>query len=217
MPMIKICSVNIGRKRSFDMGNRVSETGIFKLRQPDAVKVSTLGLVGDVICDARYHGGPDQAVYIYRQEDYLWWENELGKTLESGIFGENLTIEGIEGAGLYIGDRLQFDELVLEITAPRIPCGLFARRVEDPGFVKKFLQAGRPGFYCRVISEGQIAEGNTGMLVPTTLESISTVEFSSDVGQKLSIEKIQRYLDLPIDMRSREGFEKKLNSLRSGK
>jgi len=217
MPMIKVCSVNIGRKRSFDMGNRVSETGIFKLRQSEAVKVSTLGLIGDTICDVRYHGGPDQAVYIYRQEDYLWWENELGKALEPGIFGENLTIEGIEGAGLYVGDRLQFGELVLEITAPRIPCGLFARRMEDPGFVKKFLQAGRPGFYCRVISEGQIVEGNTGTLIPTTLNSISTVEFSNDVSQKLSVEKIQRYLDLPIDMRSREGFEKKLNSRRSGK
>lgn len=208
--MIKVCSVNLGKKRSLDMGNRVSETGIFKHPQSNSVEIKTLGLVGDSICDARHHGGSDQAVYIYRREDYFWWENELGKALEPGLFGENLTIKGITGPGLYIGDRLQFGDLVLEITAPRIPCGLFARRMEDAGFVKKFLRAGRPGFYCRVICEGSLAEGDTGTLIQTTLDSISTVEFSSDVSQKLTREKIQRYLDLPIDMRSREVFEKKL-------
>lgn len=212
--MIQVCSVNLGKKQTLDMGDRQAETGIYKQPVSETVHIKINGLVGDEICDGRFHGGPDQAVYIYRAEDYAWWGSELGKTCVPGLFGENLTIKGLEAPGLFVGDRLDFGDLILEVTAPRIPCALFARRMGDSGFVKKFLRAERPGFYCRVIQEGMVSTGSEVSFVRTNLESISTVEFFHDASQRLSIEKLERYLSLPIDIRSRKDFQKKLTARR---
>ncbi|MFT7687066.1 MAG: MOSC domain-containing protein YiiM [Candidatus Azotimanducaceae bacterium] len=210
--MIQVCSVNIGKKQSFDMGDRQAETGIFKQSVAEPVLIGSNGLAGDQICDSRYHGGPDQAVYIYRVEDYEWWASELNKVILPGTFGENLTLKGLDSPQLFVGDRLDFGDLVLEVTAPRIPCGLFARRMGDPGFVKRFLKAERPGFYCRVIAEGAVSTQSELNLIKAKFESISTLEFYRDVSRRLSTEKIEQYLSLPIDARSRKDFEKKLAS-----
>ncbi|MFT5208425.1 MAG: MOSC domain-containing protein YiiM [Flavobacterium sp.] len=212
--MIQVCSVNVGKKQILDMGDRQPETGIYKHSVNEAVHIDVNGLMGDEICDGRFHGGPDQAVYIYRVEDYEWWETALGKSCAPGLFGENLTIRGVEVPAVFVGDRLDFGGLILEVTAPRIPCALFARRMGDPDFVKKFLRAERPGFYCRVVQEGMVSIDSEVSFIRTNLKSISTVEFYRDASQRLSIEKLERYLSLPIDIRSRQDFEKKLTARR---
>ncbi|MBV1878615.1 MAG: MOSC domain-containing protein [Pseudomonadales bacterium] len=213
--MIKISSVNVGVERSLQVGKRQITTGIRKIALDTQVYVGELGLQADVICDARFHGGADQAVYIYREEDYLWWSEQYGQSFTAGLFGENLTLAGIPTASLMVGDRIQFDSVQLEITAPRIPCSTLAANMAvekkgDAGFLKAFIQAARPGFYCRVINEGSIMVGEAGELVPTLAKSISTVEFFRDLQQSIKMEKIRQYLRLPIDIRSRQAFEKRL-------
>ncbi len=211
--MIVVTSVNTGVKERLEDANRQYETGINKKPQDSPVRVGTTGLEKDVIVDGRYHGGPDQAVYLYRQEDYDWWSTELGETVRPGTFGENLTVAGLDGPALMVGDILVFPEVELQVTAPRIPCSTLAARMVSAGFVKQFMQAGRPGIYFRVLRTGLIRAGDEARLVAYEGRSISTVTFFHEYHSRLTRERIEEYLRLPIDIRSRTDLEKRLSAL----
>jgi MOSC domain-containing protein YiiM len=210
---MKVNSVNIGSPQTIQQGNRAVTTAISKAPQHERATVGDLGLVKDSICDYRFHGGPDQAVYLYRQEDYEWWQQELGRAITPGTFGENLTITGISEATLFIGDVINFTDLSLQITAPRIPCATFAATMGDTGFVKQFLRAERPGFYCRVLKNGTIGVNDEGVLVPYAQASILTTKLYRDLQRKLNRSELEAYLALPIDIRSRTAFQKSLKAL----
>lgn len=143
---------------SLQTGPVVGSTAIVKEPVEPPIAVGSLGLEGDEQADPRYHGGPDQAVYLYSAEDYAWWSEQLGRELPPGMFGENLTVDRFPEV-VRIGDRLRIGEIELEITGPRIPCSKLAARMEDPRFVKRFAQADRPGYYARVLSPGTLQPG----------------------------------------------------------
>lgn len=120
------------------------------------------GVVGDSVCNRRYHGGDDQAVYAYAREDLDRWESELGRELANGTFGENLTTAGIDVTGSLIGERWSVGSggLVLEVTSPRTPCRTFTTWLKLPGWMKTFTAAGVPGAYFRVIEPGVVRAGD---------------------------------------------------------
>ena len=152
------------------------------------------GLPGDAIISTRYHGGPDQALYIYGGADYAWWAAELGREIAPGTFGENLTIS-IGNPPLAIGDRLHIGGVLLEVTAPRIPCATFAQRMGDPGFVERFCAAERPGCYCRVIREGILQAGDPVTLEPYAGEPVTIGEVFRDYYEPdPSLADIYRFL-----------------------
>jgi MOSC domain-containing protein YiiM len=153
--------VNVADVRDLEVAGRVVPTGIFKLPAEGRVQMGVEGLRGDVQADRRVHGGPDQAVYAYAREDTEWWEGRLGRDLEDGAFGENLTLRGVDASGAIIGERWRVGETLLEVSAPRLPCGKLAARMGDAHFVRTFADADRPGAYLRVIEEGTVAAGDT--------------------------------------------------------
>ncbi len=210
---MKVTSVNVGAKSPLKVGKRETETGIFKLPVEHAVEIKAFGVTGDHVLDTRHHGGPDQAVYIYRSEDYEFWAKQLNREMLPGMFGENLTIEGLPSPALNIGDQLRLPGVTLQVTAPRIPCSTLAARMGDPGFAKAFVKAERPGFYVRVIQAGMVQVEDAVELIETNHESISTIEFYRDVMRKLDAQTLQRYLALPIDIRTRKDFEQRLKDL----
>jgi MOSC domain-containing protein YiiM len=212
--MIRVTSVNIGKEETLKGPDRDFVTGINKKPVVATIMVDELGLRNDAVCDTRYHGGPDQAIYLYRLEDYAWWSNELGRDVAAGMFGDNLTLQGLDGPALMVGDRLRFTDLELEVTAPRIPCSTLATKMGDPKFARAFVQAERPGIYVRVTQTGSITVGDAAELVPYARDSISTVTFFRDIQRKLSGQEIRRYLELPIDIRSRTDLEKRLGKAR---
>jgi len=212
---VRITSVNVGAKMPLLVGKRETESGIFKLPVEHAVEVKCLGITGDRVLDTRHHGGVDQAVYLYREEDYLFWAQQLSRDVTPGMFGENLTIAGLPAPWLNVGDRLKLPNLLLEITAPRIPCSTLAARMGDPGFAKAFVKAERPGFYVRVIQTGTVQVGDAVELQESVSESVSTVEFYRDVMRKLDEKTLRRYLVLPIDIRTRKDFEQRLADLQA--
>ena len=157
---MQLISVNLGHERAIKNGKPSGKTGIYKLPTSDAVQVTSLGLGGDFICDTKNHGGLDQALYVYGVPDYEWWAGELGRVLEPGTFGENLTVSGLLSSDFAIGDFLYVGEVTLQVSAPRIPCVTLAARMDDPAFVKRFRHGERPGLYCRVLTEGSIRVGD---------------------------------------------------------
>ena len=163
--ILQLVSVNVGQPEEL-AGGKPMRTGIFKRPQAEPVRVGRLGLAGDAICDTENHGGQQQAVYLYGVPDYAWWEAELGRPLEPGTFGENLTIDGFSSAEVRIGDRYRIGPVLLEATCPRIPCRTFAARMGDPRFPKRFMAARRPGVYCRVLVEGELAAGDAVECLP---------------------------------------------------
>ena len=208
-----LMSVNLGQERTLQRKDRVEQTGIFKFPTQEVVKVTRLGLEGDVVFDKKDHGGPDQAVYVYGVADYDWWSKQLRREIAPGTFGENLTISELESADFNIGDYLYIGEVTLQITAPRIPCRTFAARMDDPQWVKKFRHAERPGLYCRVIKEGIIKTGASVDTEKYTGETLSILEMFRDYYDKnMSEETLRRHLNAPIAIRARRDLEKELQN-----
>ncbi len=212
---MKLISVNIGKEQTIAKA-KSGMTGIFKNPVASAVQLTSLGLVGDAVVDAKHHGGPDQAVYVYTEPDYAWWSQQLGRSLQPGAFGDNLTISGLESAQTRVGDRLRMGDVILEITAPRIPCGTLAARMEDPAFVKRFREAERPGFYCRVIQEGLVRAGTPVSYEPYQGDILTILEMYRDYyNPSLSEESLRRHLAAPIAIRDRISKEEKLRAILS--
>jgi len=212
--MLKLMSINIGQERTLQNKDRAEQSGIFKLPSSDPAMITTLGLEGDVIISKKHHGGPDQAIYVYGTADYTWWSKELGREILPGTFGDNLTIGDLESAQFNIGDYLHMGAITLQVTAPRIPCGTFAARMEDPHWVKKFRQAERPGLYCRVLNEGIVKTGGAVTAEKYTGETISIVEVFRDYyDRNKSAETIRRHLNTPVAIRLRKSLEKELEIL----
>lgn len=211
---MQLISINIGVKRTQQRRDFVETTGIYKLPANGPVEIKSLGIETDVICDTKNHGGPDQALYIYGSTDYAWWSQELGKELEPGTFGDNLTISDLESAQFNIGDYLHVGEVTLQVTAPRIPCDTFATRMGDPQWVKKFRHAERPGLYVRVIKEGTIKPGDPVTVERYTKETISLLQMYRDYYLKdKSEELLRQHLNAPIAIRDRKALEDKLAKL----
>ena len=170
--MANVLSVNLARVRlNPDPRAQSKLTGIDKVAATEAVIVRApgpmhagvgSGLVGDTIGNHKVHGGDDQAVYAYAREDLDSWETQLQRTLSNGMFGENLTTSGIDVTGARIGERWRIgsDGLVLEVSAPRIPCRTFQAFLHLNHWIKTFTQAGKPGAYLRVISPGTVRAGD---------------------------------------------------------
>lgn len=208
---MQLISINIGSEQTLARPNKTEQTGIFKQPVSGPVEISTLGLPGDFIGDAKNHGGPDQAVYLYGWDDYQWWAAQLGREMTPGMFGENLTIMGLESARCNVGDRLVIGAVILEVTSPRIPCGTLAGRMEIPDFARQFRFAERPGLYCRVLEPGTIEAGQSIIFEPYIGETINLVHMARDHYEpKLDESEIQRFLAAPIAIRWRKKKEGQL-------
>jgi MOSC domain-containing protein YiiM len=216
---MQLLSVNVGVERPIQNGKASGVTGIYKIPSTAPVRITLDGLTGDVISDKENHGGPDQAVYIYGAPDYAWWSERLGELLAPGTFGENLTISDLESAPVCIGDQLQVGEVVLEVTAPRIPCATLAVRMGDPHFVKRFRQAERPGLYCRVIQPGVVRAGDPVALTlaQSGPDAVTVLEMFRSWYKRGGTEaEIRRMLNAPIDIRARRIYEEWLAAASAG-
>jgi len=211
---MRLFSVNVGHEQTQTKGNEIETTGIYKVPVAGAVEISYLGIEGDFIGDQDNHGGPDQAVYVYGSTDYDWWRGELGREIDAGTFGENLTISGLESATLNIGDRLQVGGVLLEVTAPRTPCSTLAARMRDPEFVKRYRHGERPGLYCRVIQGGAVQAGDDVVLRPRAGETVSILEvFRNHYLRSKDEATLRRFLAAPISIRARVSIERDLRRI----
>lgn len=202
-----LLSINTGRARPFD--NSVGRTGIDKRPRSGPVEIHALGVEGDDVCDLKNHAGPDQAVYLYFQPDYDWWAIELGRPLDPGRFGENLTISGIASADILIGDRFEIGDVLLEVTSPRIPCATFAAHMGDSQWVKRFHAANRPGAYVRVLTPGRVEAGMAVRHTPFAGERVPLTALMTDYKNPAP-ERMRWLMQAPIHRELVEKYQARL-------
>lgn len=135
-----------------------ARTAIDKRPLTSAVRVGPLGLAGDRQM-ASSHGGPDKAVYAYAREDADYWAAELGRDVPPGLFGENLSLVGVDVSGALLGERWMVGDVVLEVRMPRTPCPNLSLRVGVEDFHIRFNATGRVGALLRVVEPGMLEAG----------------------------------------------------------
>ncbi|GAA0520567.1 MOSC domain-containing protein [Deinococcus depolymerans] len=221
--MTLIQSVNVGQARPLQVGTRSTRSGIDKHPVSGPVQAGPLGLEGDQVLNTRHHGGPGQAAYLYTSSDYDWWTQQ-GLAVRPGLFGENLTLSGPPSADWRVGDRLQIGGpggVTLEVSAPRIPCATLAAHLGDPGFTRRFAQAGRPGLYARVLTPGPVQAGDPVTLTPAGPDAPSIGElFELDLhgtyrGQPVTAHALVALLTHPLAERSRADLQRRLAKLQA--
>jgi MOSC domain-containing protein YiiM len=179
MASARILSVNVGKIVEMDIDGQPGQTAIDKRRVAGRVFAGKLGLVGDAQADLVDHGGLEQAIYAYAREDQDWWTEQTGREFRNGEFGENLTTAGLDITAALIGEIWRIGaDVVVQITAPRIPCRVFAAWTGERHWVKRFAAAGRPGAYLRVLAEGEIGAGDS-------IEVVSQPEQRVTVGESM--------------------------------
>jgi MOSC domain-containing protein YiiM len=167
-------------------------TGIDKRSVAGPIDFKDNGVVGDRVIDTNVHGGYDQAVYAYAQEDAQWWEKEIGEEITAGRFGENLTTEGIDVNAALVGEQWKIGSIILEVSQPRIPCRVFAGFWKRATLIKDFTQAGRPGAYLRIIQEGTAQAGDAIEVIHKPDHSVSIRDlFSAKSGERSKIDEIK--------------------------
>ena len=202
MKILALCTGNPER-----LPGKSYKTGIFKHAVNGAVMIDAEGLVGDAICNRKHHGGVDQAVYIEGSLTLDWWSGELGRPYEAGTFGENMVISGLDNRDVSVGDRFISGDLVLEVSACRIPCATFAARMNDPKFAKRYTAAARPGIYCRVVAGGVAEAGTPVEYQPFPGKKVTMPELMETFGRRLSETDRARYLAAPIHYKLRAMLE----------
>lgn len=176
-------SVNVSGPRTVVDGGRAIRTGIFKEPIPGRVRLGRLNLEGDAQADLRVHGGPDKAVYAYPVEHYEYWKQVLEMSaLPFGQFGENLTVEGLREDRVRLGDVFRVGTAVVQVTQPRSPCYKLGIRMGSKDFPRLFQASGRPGFYLRVLEEGEVGAGDDIVRLRTHPEQRTVLEMVQTYG-----------------------------------
>src|SRR3954470_17024656 len=159
--MARLLSVNVGMPKDVSWRGRTVHTGVWKSPVSGPRMVRRLNVEGDGQGDLAGHGGEIRAVFVYQIESYRHWQEHLGRPdLEYGSFGENFTVEGLSDEEVCIGDRYRIGKAEFEVTQPRVTCFRVAMRMDEPQMPALLVARHRPGFYFRVIREGEVRAGD---------------------------------------------------------
>ena len=174
--IMKVVSVNTGKKEVVEWRGQQVETGIFKFPIKYSIHLGIEDVENDSVVDRRYHGGIDKAVYAYSHDHYPFWIDQY-PDLEwnFGMFGENLTIEGLDESKLNIGSIYQVGSAKIQVCQPRQPCFKLGIRFETQAVLKTFVNESFCGVYFRVIEEGEVAVGDE-LKLEKVQESLSIVD-----------------------------------------
>src|SRR5262252_542233 len=161
----RLLSVNVATPRTVMWQGHAVSSAIWKSAIAGPLAVAGVNVAGDDQTDRQAHGGPDKAVYAYAASDYAFWRDQFGVDVEAGLFGENLTIDGIDVSHARIGERWEVGSVLLEVSQPRIPCYKLGMRLQDTAFPRRFAAAERPGAYLRIVREGTLESGTSVRVV----------------------------------------------------
>ena len=197
--MNSVVSVNVGLPRDIEWQGKVVHTAVWKKPVPGRVMARRLNLDGDGQGDLAGHGGEHRAVMVYQLDSYRYWQDQLHRDdFEYGQFGENLTVEGLPDNEVCIGDRYQIGSALFEVTQPRVTCYRVGIRMANPQMPSLLVSHKRPGFYFRVLKEGEVSAGDEIVKVAEGPERITVAEVDALLylpGHPR--EQLQRALQIP--------------------
>lgn len=196
---MQVVSTNIGKKQQITWRGQKLYTGIYKYPVNESILLGVTDVYHDDVMDRRYHGGNDKACYLYSEDHYAYWRN-LYPNLDwhYGMFGENLTVAGLNEADIHIGAIYKLGTALVQITQPRQPCYKLGIRLENPKAVKQFVRAELPGAYIRVLKPGAVKTGDTMVLVEEKPENFSLKTIFHLIYQaKDNLESIKKAITMP--------------------
>lgn len=187
---MKIISTNIGRMREMNWKGQKITTGIYKEPVNEALFLGKEGVNKDHVSDLKHHGGSDKACYLYSADHYDYWKREYPDlNWNWGMFGENLTVRGLDEGDVLIGNVYKLGTAKVQVSQPRLPCYKLGIRMQSNRAVKQFLESPYPGVYLRVIEEGYVTVGDVFELIESVESGLSVREvYSLFSSNKLDIE-----------------------------
>ncbi len=175
---MRVLSTNIGTSTTFLWNGEEQQTGIFKYPVSEPLRLGKTGVENDTIANRKVHGGLDKACYLFSAEQYPYWK-ELYPNVDwdLGMFGENLTVAGLDEATARIGNIYQLGTALVQISQPREPCYKLGVRFGDQQILKQFISHGYPGTYVRVLKEGVVQVGDTFILEELSENPLTVKQF----------------------------------------
>lgn len=197
---MQIISTNIGKPESIEWRGQKVQTGIYKFSVDSPIYLGDEDVVNDHVLDRRFHGGKDKACYLYSADHYPFWQNKFpDQDWQWGMFGENLTIHGLNESEIYVGDIFRIGEAVVQVSQPRQPCFKLGVRFGDQSVVDAFWESTFPGVYVRVLQSGNVKKGNELILVERNPQSLSVSEvFSIFRSNRTNKDLMQKAIDEPF-------------------
>ncbi|MBO0718179.1 MAG: MOSC domain-containing protein, partial [Rhizobiales bacterium] len=178
--MPRLLSVNVGLPRDIEWQGKTVHTAVWKTPVQGRRMVRRLNIDGDGQGDLAGHGGEHRAVFVYQIESYRFWQNQLGRNdFTYGQFGENFTVEGLADTEVCIGDHYRIGDALFEVTQPRVTCYRVGIRMNEPQMAALLVSHGRPGFYFRVLEEGEVGAGDEIVKVKEGPERVTVAEINA--------------------------------------
>jgi MOSC domain-containing protein YiiM len=205
---MNVLSVNVSLPRDVVWRGKPISTGIYKEPVAGRVPLHQLNLDGDRQADLRVHGGPEKAVYVYPSEFYELWSRERPELdFGPGMFGENLTTEGLLDVDVNVGDRFRVGTAELVVTQPRLPCFKLGIKMGRDEFVTEFLERGLHGFYLAVAREGEVAAGDPIVELSRDPNGFRVTEITRlFVHDRSDVEGLRRAVKLDVVPESWRGY-----------
>ena len=178
LAVMKVTSTNLGEPTKINWNGKQTLTGIYKYPVDQPIYMDTEDVQGDTVVDRKYHGGIYKACYLFSADHYDYWKAKYPQLeWDWGMFGENLTIQGLDESQLRIGSTYRLGTALVQISQPREPCYKLGIRFGDQEILKQFIDHGRPGTYIRVLEPGTVSKGDSMELVTASESPLTIAQF----------------------------------------
>lgn len=175
---MKVISTNIGKPVTFEWNGKEEQTGIFKYPTEEGLHLGITNVIKDTVVDRVHHGGTNKACYIFASNYYNYWRT-LYPNLDWnwGMFGENLTVDGLDEAEIRVGNIYKIGKALVQVTQPREPCYKLGIRFKDQKIIQEFIAHNHPGIYVKILEEGMVKAADKVLLVEKSKNSLTVQQF----------------------------------------
>lgn len=194
---MQVVSVNIASPKTIVVNGIEEQTGIFKTAIKRPIFLGKTDVLNDSVVDRVHHGGTDKACYVYGLNNYEYWKKKYPSTVfNMGMFGENITLDFLDEASIFIGATYKIGGAIVQVSQPRQPCYKLGFRFNNPKVVKQFRQANFPGIYLRVVCCGEVKPGDKMELIEQPKEKLTVLEvFQFIYGKKITKQNFNRLIN----------------------
>ena len=203
---MQVVSTNIGNATTILWNGKKEKTGIYKYPVTESIYLGATDVVKDTVTDRKHHAGINKACFLFSADQYPFWKNRYPDLLwDWGMFGENLTVEGLDESVIRVGDIYRIGTSLVQISQPREPCYKLGIRFNDRAIVKKYIDHGFSGTYVRVLEEGRVEKGDKMELAEQSENPLTVKQFFELIMAK---KKDRKILEIALENKSVPQYKK---------